>query len=188
MDVVHLYERPIGSLAASTGVSELAAVAAGVEPAVKRDMRAEGLEVAAWWIELELLDQLTGQNAVTRRRLEESWEELVRILLQGLEPSISVVALRVYASARVPHPDVAAFEIEGTDSSAALIGSRPIILDESGPRDSPVYEWERLRPGNRVFGPAIVEGLDTTVLVPSAFELVMNSNLDAVLDAATGGA
>jgi N-methylhydantoinase A len=40
--------------------------------------------------------------------------------------------------------------------------------------DTPVHQWLDLRPGNHVSGPAIVEGPDTTVVVPPAFEATVD--------------
>jgi N-methylhydantoinase A len=50
----------------------------------------------------------------------------------------------------------------------ALIGHRAAWLDGSRRFvDCPVYEWEKLEPESRLSGPALVEGPDTTVVVPS---------------------
>jgi N-methylhydantoinase A len=50
----------------------------------------------------------------------------------------------------------------------ALTGHRAAWLDGSRRFvDCPVYEWEKLEPESRLSGPALVEGPDTTVVVPS---------------------
>jgi N-methylhydantoinase A len=54
------------------------------------------------------------------------------------------------------------------DAEQALIGHRAAWLDGShGFVDCPVYEWEKLEPGSPLSGPAVVEGPDTTVVIPS---------------------
>jgi N-methylhydantoinase A len=48
------------------------------------------------------------------------------------------------------------------------------FADLGGFVDTPVHHWLDLRPGNHVQGPAIVEGPDTTVVVPPAFEATVD--------------
>jgi N-methylhydantoinase A len=48
----------------------------------------------------------------------------------------------------------------------ALVGRREAWFPPSGTAAAGVYEWARLDPGARLAGPAIVQGPDTTVVVP----------------------
>ena len=58
--------------------------------------------------------------------------------------------------------------------SAALKGERELVRgSESVLTD--VYDWDKLRIGNTVSGPAVVEGTDTTYLVPRGWEMVLDS-------------
>ena len=41
--------------------------------------------------------------------------------------------------------------------------------DPSQPVDTPVFDHALLPPGSRLKGPAVIEGLDSTVLIPPAF-------------------
>ena len=61
-----------------------------------------------------------------------------------------------------PEPDA------GPDASGAIIGERDVWFPEAGGFVAcPVYDRDRLRAGNRIAGPAIVEQMDaTTVLLP----------------------
>jgi N-methylhydantoinase A len=53
------------------------------------------------------------------------------------------------------------------DPAEALVGSRPVNLDAAtGFVDTPVYDYQQLRAGHVVAGPAIVEVPTTTVVVP----------------------
>ena len=55
------------------------------------------------------------------------------------------------------------------------ISQRRVYFPELGGYvDTPVHHWLDLRPGNHVQGPAIIEGPDTTVVVPSAFEATVD--------------
>src|SRR5262249_17460921 len=56
--------------------------------------------------------------------------------------------------------------VAGADAAAAIGERRPVWLAEAQARvDCPVYARERLAPGNRFHGPAIVEQMDATTLV-----------------------
>ncbi|MDF0600664.1 hydantoinase/oxoprolinase family protein [Psychromarinibacter sp. C21-152] len=47
---------------------------------------------------------------------------------------------------------------------AARVATRPVTFD-SGPQDTPVYRREHLPPEARITGPAVVEQMDTTLLI-----------------------
>jgi len=58
------------------------------------------------------------------------------------------------------------------DSSAALKRKRQVYFEgKGGFIDTPCYDSERLRHGNVVRGPAIIEGTNTTVVIPYDFRL-----------------
>lgn len=65
--------------------------------------------------------------------------------------------------------------LEGHDPSGARKGERPAYwADAKDFRPTPIYAYEMLKPGNRLQGPAILEGEYTTVVVPPA----MNFSID----------
>ncbi|HEY6434502.1 MAG TPA: hydantoinase/oxoprolinase family protein [Acetobacteraceae bacterium] len=84
------------------------------------------------------------------------------------EEPVQLVTFRIEATGLVhkaqfqPQPDA------GPDAAAAIIGDREVWLPEAGGFVScPVYDRERLRCGNCIAGPAIVEQMDaTTVVLP----------------------
>lgn len=84
------------------------------------------------------------------------------------EEPIQLVTYRVEATGRVAKAAFAPRPEAGPDPSAALIGTREVWLPEAGGLTRvPVYDRERLEPGNRITGPAIVEQMDaTTVILP----------------------
>jgi N-methylhydantoinase A len=81
---------------------------------------------------------------------------------------VQLVTFRLEASAVVPKARFTPSPDAGPDPSPALIGHRSVWLaDAGGAADTPVYDRTRLRPGNRLSGPAIVEQMDaTTVILP----------------------
>jgi N-methylhydantoinase A len=79
---------------------------------------------------------------------------------------IQLVTFRVEATGLVqkatfqPEPDA------GPDASAAVVAWREVWLPDAGSIVScPVYDRDKLRAGNRIAGPAIVEQMDATTLV-----------------------
>ena len=54
----------------------------------------------------------------------------------------------------------------GTTSTPDPSGERPVGFAAPELAPCPVFSWERLAPGSRLVGPAVIEGYDTTVVVP----------------------
>jgi N-methylhydantoinase A len=50
-------------------------------------------------------------------------------------------------------------------------GERPVTFADVATMACPVYAWEDLEPGSRLNGPAVVEGSDTSVIVPPAWSV-----------------
>jgi N-methylhydantoinase A len=77
--------------------------------------------------------------------------------------AVEVVNLRVRAEGppgRVGLPEAP----PGRGSDAARRGSRRIVVDGTE-RECPVYQWGSLGAGDRLEGPAVVSGLDSTCLI-----------------------
>lgn len=91
----------------------------------------------------------------------------------GKDSLVEIVRLR----ARVPAVKTALLEQApgDEDPSGARKGSRTVWWNAAGGVDSALYEWDRLQPGARVVGPAVIEGVDTTYLVPEHWDLRIDS-------------
>jgi N-methylhydantoinase A len=61
----------------------------------------------------------------------------------------------------------------GEDAGGALKGRRPAFVERE-PREVPVYDGMRLRHGNRLVGPAIVEEPTTTILVLPGWQFTLD--------------
>ncbi|MDP9022522.1 MAG: hydantoinase/oxoprolinase family protein [Actinomycetota bacterium] len=76
---------------------------------------------------------------------------------------VEVVTVRVHAEG--PTPPLPLSEIgHGDGPDAAQLGARPVVIDRR-PRTCPVYARDRLGRGDRLQGPAVVAGVDTTCLL-----------------------
>lgn len=86
------------------------------------------------------------------------------------EAGIEIVTFGVEAVAKTAQPEIAPLALEGPDSAHAVKGERPVTWDAAaGPRPTPVLDGDRLRPGNGFAGPAVIEYVGTTLVVPAGW-------------------
>lgn len=96
---------------------------------------------------------------------------------------IEVVTFRVQAVGRAERLELIKSEIDGESSDPALVTEREIFLStEFGFRKCPVYERGKLRPGNQLAGPAIVEQMDTTTVLLPGDSCVMDEYRNLVIE------
>ena len=83
---------------------------------------------------------------------------------------VQIVHVRSYAIGLMPSVDTRPIERGTADPpSDALVDRRPVVFEDAGePReyDTPFYDRGRLLAGNVIAGPAIIEQLDSTTVVP----------------------
>jgi N-methylhydantoinase A len=97
---------------------------------------------------------------------------------------VQIVTLRVEATGAVRKAELKAHPEAGSDASGAIVQHRPVWLAEAGDFvDCPIYARETLHPGNRFAGPAIVEQMDATTLVPPGWSARVDSYLNLILEA-----
>jgi len=64
--------------------------------------------------------------------------------------------------------------LQGADASHARIGTRNVSWG-SRAGQAQVYRWESLRPGNRVGGCAVLEGVNTTYFIPDGWTMTIDA-------------
>ncbi|SPZ48170.1 hydantoin utilization protein a [Agrobacterium tumefaciens] len=108
---------------------------------------------------------------------EQAHQQRFGFIAEGEQ--IQIVTLRLEAAGVVNKAEFAPHPEAGLDCGNAVVGSRQVYMDEAKDFVScPVYAREKLKPGNRIVGPAIVEQMDTTtVILPD-----MNANVDPYLN------
>ena len=100
------------------------------------------------------------------------------------EDPVEIVTLRLEANGVVRKADLEAHPEAGPDASGAIAQHRDVWLAETkGFVSTPIYARERLRPGNRFAGPAIVEQMDATTLVPPGMTARVDRWLNLILEA-----
>lgn len=93
------------------------------------------------------------------------------------DEAVQLVNLRVAAVGRTDRPQPRALERGGASARAALKGRRKVHFQEAGRFvDCPLFERDRLRAGNRIQGPAVIEQADSTIVVPPSFNVAVDAH------------
>ena len=152
----------------------------------RRDISGEGFSPDSGRYSLELraggalegkrvmVDHLSMENETDVKKLCSKFSE------EGKPVSISAITL----NARVPMPHVTAkpSELAGEKPDKALKTSRPVFwAPDPGYKDTPIYELDLLAPGNIVKGSAVVEGKDTTYVIPDGMSLQVDKYSNLVM-------
>ncbi|WP_323010819.1 hydantoinase/oxoprolinase family protein [Paracoccus sp. (in: a-proteobacteria)] len=97
---------------------------------------------------------------------------------------MQLVTFRAAASGLVQKADFAPQPLEGSDSGTAVTGSRPVWMVER--RDfveTTLYNRALLKAGNVVQGPAIIDQMDSTTVVPPGMSATVDAYLNLILEA-----
>jgi N-methylhydantoinase A len=83
-----------------------------------------------------------------------------------------VINATVAVVGKLPPVHLPAQQAGGSDSSHAVAGERPVLFRQAGSHvPTPVYSGAAMLPGNRIGGPAIIEEINTTIVVFPGFEI-----------------
>jgi len=86
---------------------------------------------------------------------------------------ISLELIRVSVKKGMPKPRLVERPLQGPDSSHARKGTRKVLWGSSK-GEAQIYNWEALRPGNRVSGCAVLEDVNSTYFIPEGWEMIMD--------------
>ncbi|HJQ60693.1 MAG TPA: hydantoinase/oxoprolinase family protein, partial [Vineibacter sp.] len=159
----------------------------GIMPADRRLGRTADMRYQGQNYELGVAVPDGAITPTTVQALQERFAEAHR-LRYGFAPDgepVQFVTLRVEATGTVRKAELKAWPEAGADATGAIIDRRPVWLPEA--RDfvpTPIYAREALRPGNRLAGPAIVEQMDATTLVPPGATARVDAWLNLILEVA----
>jgi N-methylhydantoinase A/acetophenone carboxylase len=156
-----------------------------LKAAAERDIRGEGFspDKAVYSLELEADGDLKGMK-VNTDVVELRSEGDVKKLCAAFAANGSISLSSIVLSASIPMPHLASKKLKmaGKNPSGAVKGSRPVFWSPaSGYKDTPIYELERLVPGNTIDGPAVVEAKDTTYVVPEGIALHVDQYGNAIM-------
>ena len=134
-----------------------------------------------------------GQSYPLRVRVPEDWTDLVATLeaafhdahraLYGFASpgeATMVLNLRVTALGRVDRPRLKSLAAGDGDAGQALKGTRTVVFEQ--PVDCPIYERSRLDAGDRINGPAIIEQMDSTTVLPADTTLTVDPGGSLIIE------
>ena len=78
---------------------------------------------------------------------------------------IELVNFRIYATMKTVKPVLMKYERSNTSPKEAFAGKRKVFFEDRF-IEADIYRWEKLRPGNKIEGPAIIEAQFTTGAMP----------------------
>ena len=126
---------------------------------------------------------------VDRSGLEAMIDEFHRRHAQlygfSLDQSVEIVTLRVTASGHLGDVSMPTLPPGAGDPADAVVDRRRVYFDES--RDfieCPIYRRERLSPEAHIAGPAILEGMDSTVVINPGWESRIDQYGNCIMRAA----
>ncbi len=179
-------------------------VFAGLEERVVSQLEAAGFEQSAMRLErsvdmryrrqVHVVTAPVGEGPVDEARLEEAtarFESLYREKYGAeaayREAGIELVSFRVRGSGLVRKPLLEELPLESPDAADARVATVRAWVDETARvEEVPGFSFERLRPGNRLLGPALVWTPITTVVVASGYEARLDPFRNLVLERPRG--
>ncbi len=158
-----------------------------IEPAQRRIVRTVDMRYAGQNYELPVTLPDGPVTAATLDRLAEGFaaahERMYGFVAEG-EP-VQLVTYRIEAVGVVRKARLVPLPVVGPDAAGAIRERRDVWLAEAGDFVScPVYDRDRLQPGNLIAGPAVVEQMDTTTVVLPGMTARVDPYLNLILEAA----
>jgi N-methylhydantoinase A/oxoprolinase/acetone carboxylase beta subunit len=213
MDVVHVYERSRRfSLLSAVGGRWLDeyegfnAVVEGLRELARRDFAGEGFDPDQVRYSLELDMKFGGQLNVKRvaspllrvgseadmralyAAFEQEFSEAYSPLGLNPEAGVEIEAFVLKASLPSVHAERPVSGARGGDLESARTGYREALFSvEDGWVQTPVYEMERLAPGDQFAGPALIDSDDTTVVVSPGWTCAVDERSGIVLTQEASG-
>ena len=206
-DVVHDYVRselrPLGQVAPEHAESVFRAL----EARAASELAAEGLEASAA-VNLRELDlRYVGQGYELRVKLDglgtgDGLDAAAMAAARArfddqhtrfhghaaYEKEVEIVSYRLRVTVAVPKYEPAAFELvdfePGGDTAlpaSAIKGRRAVYFDGREATEAVIVERDGLRAGTSFAGPAVVEQLDATTVIPAGWTASVDSHLDLAL-------
>ena len=124
-------------------------------------------------------------EAGDKPELKRSFDEKHRMVygVNAREEDAELVTFRVIAEIAVPQLGARPIAAGDTDPSTAKIGERPLYdLDARGFRTAAIYDRTKLRAGDRLMGPAIIEQFDSTSVVLAGQSASVDPHGNLVID------
>jgi N-methylhydantoinase A/oxoprolinase/acetone carboxylase beta subunit len=179
-DICHVYERALPEPAITdASVALIRKMLDEMKAEGSQDLLGEGIrpEHLSYGLEFEVAGKgrPSAPVAVAESSLRSAKDLQAALANAPGAPggAISLDLFRLRVKKEMSKPQLAERSSEGGDSSHARLGKRSVFWGSRN-GEAQIYRWESLRPGNRVAGCAVLEGLNTTYFVPEGWALVVD--------------
>jgi N-methylhydantoinase A/oxoprolinase/acetone carboxylase beta subunit len=167
-DILHVYEHALMVKADDAGLAKLDQALAAMRAEAARDLAGEELDLAKAQFTLDLdVRQPSGEIATASLPVGDGLDRAAAKKAIG-KGTLELARLRATYPVGGREPE--ALALGNADASAARLGSRNVRWNGKAV-ETPIYQWESLKPGHRVSGPAVVESAHTTYLVGPAWQM-----------------
>lgn len=186
-DVVHVYERGVGTTFGPEAETRIRAVAADLYLQAGRDLRGEGFDPAdaTFTAELEFGEHETVAGVVRIESgpdADDAWSEAAKKAVADSDiDTTRWPLLLIRLSAR--HA-IGTHRLQPSDrqASAGAGKTRGLVFREDQSQPQPFHRWEDLGPGSEVVGPAIINGATLTCPVPPGWALRVDEYGNAAME------
>ncbi|NMF89397.1 hydantoinase/oxoprolinase family protein [Aromatoleum petrolei] len=118
----------------------------------------------------------TGDAAGIARAFHAEHNRLYGYSLEAENTPVEIINVRVQAIGVTDKPVARHESWAGEDAAHALKGRRAVYIPETRKfREVPVYDGHRMRHGNRIEGPAMIEQETTAIFVSASFDCVVDA-------------
>ncbi|MGA8223335.1 MAG: hydantoinase/oxoprolinase family protein [Candidatus Acidiferrales bacterium] len=176
-DNLHVYERSlIGTPLTDGGLARIRDLLKEMKAEGIKDLLGEGIRPEGLIHSIEIDLAANGQPSRPFPFPEPSLESTAAVRAAyadaGGAPSdqLTLELIRLRVKKPMPKPKLVERAPQSSDASHAHTGSRKILWGSSK-AEAQIYRWESLASGNRIEGPAVLEGLQTTYFVPETWTM-----------------
>jgi N-methylhydantoinase A len=129
-------------------------------------------------IDVDQIDENNIQEIIARFHREHKRE--YGFCREGAK--IQIVNYRVTALGKVSVIQLKKQQQAGLESRGAIIDSRKVFFEEAGDFvDTDIYDRDLLKAGNELSGPAVIEQMDSTIVVPPGHNVKVDSYLNLLI-------
>ena len=154
-----------------------------LETRAKQEMSAEGYAAETLNLNYSLDMRYAGQSHELTIPYEPAVESdfvsdfnrahAARYGYSQADVALEIVTLRLTAVAFITPPKLQSRQADGADFSTAVIGEKQVWFDQR-PQPTVLVDRDKLQPGHRFYGPAIVFQYDTTTVVAPGWETAVD--------------
>ena len=123
-------------------------------------------------------EKATEEGSV-RRAFTDEYERLYSF---SSDDMVQIVNFGLSAIGDIVYPAVNEDEYRGEECSKAIIGERRVYVGKGGFENYTIYDRDLLGNGNVVHGPAIVEQMDSTTIIPLEMKGTVDKNLNIMIE------